>query len=120
MSVQVQTELVEPNAGVPDVAQLDHDRRPSVSVLEVPIGPVEVLQTRPAPSNDDDGLVRAFVVGALVGCVATFTFFVAMSLILRLGLGPAIGIGVFTAFWGGPGFGGMMGAVLRYSRNEPT
>lgn len=119
MSVQAQTEFVERHAGVPDVSQLDHDSRPSVSVLEVPIGPVGV-QTRPAPSNDDDGIVRAFVVGALVGCVATFTFFVAMSLILGLGLGPAIGIGAFTAFWGGPGFGGMMGAVLRYSRNEPT
>jgi hypothetical protein len=117
--VQVQTEFVEPRSGVPGVVQLDHDRRPSVSVLEVPIGPVG-LQIRPAPSNDDDGIVRAFVVGALVGCVATFTFFVAMSLLIGLGLGPAIGIGAFTAFWGGPGFGGMMGAVLRYSRNEQT
>jgi hypothetical protein len=119
MSVQVQTEFVERHAGVPDVLQLDHDSRPSGSVLEAPIGPVGVLPP-PAPSNDDDGIVRAFVMGALVGCVATFAFFFAMSLILGLGLGPAIGIGAFTAFWGGPGFGGMMGAVLRYSRKEPT
>ena len=30
----------------------------------------------------------------------------------------AAGVGAFTAFWGGPGFGGMMGAVLHYSRTE--
>jgi hypothetical protein len=68
-------------------------------------------------SDEDDGIGRAFVVGAIAGYVATFTFFAPMALILGLGIGPAIGIGAFTAFFGGPGFGGMMGAVLRYSHN---
>jgi hypothetical protein len=117
MTAQVQTELIERHTGILDAPPRGHDSRPSVSVLEVPLEPV-LAHGRPAPSNDDDGIVRAFVVGALVGCVATFMFFCSMSLILGLGLGPAIGIGAFTAFWGGPGFGGMMGAVLRYSRNE--
>jgi hypothetical protein len=72
-----------------------------------------------APSlSGDAGLARAFVRGSIVGFVATFVLLGGMTLALGMGVGAALGVGAFTAFWGGPGFGGMMGAVLRYSRTE--
>ena len=67
---------------------------------------------------EESGLARAFAVGSIVGFIATFAVFGGLTLAVGLGVGPTIGVGLFTAFWGGPGFGGMMGAVLHYSRNE--
>jgi hypothetical protein len=63
-------------------------------------------------------VARSAVVGALVGIVM---FTVAISgLGLWVGLEPpaAIGLGLFTALWGGLGFGGMLGAVIAINRIE--
>jgi hypothetical protein len=84
------------------------------------------LAPRPSPAppsaalstSDDAGLARAFVRGSIVGFVATFVLLGGMTLAVGMGVGAALGVGAFTAFWGGPGFGGMMGAVLHYSRAE--
>jgi hypothetical protein len=72
-----------------------------------------------APSTSDDaGLARAFVRGSVVGSVAVFVLLGGLTLAAGMGAAAALGVGAFTAFWGGPGFGGMMGAVLHYSRTE--
>ena len=71
-----------------------------------------------AESSAEAGLGRAFVMGTVIGCVVVFLVLGGISLAVGLGVGPAIAIGAFTAFWGGPGFGGMMGAVLHHSRTE--
>ena len=68
--------------------------------------------------GEDPGLGRAFAIGSLVGFVVTLLLVGGMTLALGVGLAPAFGIGLFTACWGGPGFGGMMGAVLHHARNE--
>jgi hypothetical protein len=63
-------------------------------------------------------LSRAFLKGTIVGTVLVFLFCGGISLLSGLALGPAIGIGAFTAFWGGPGFGGMMGATIYFSYHQ--
>jgi hypothetical protein len=74
----------------------------------------------PVATSEDAGLGRAFVRGSIVGAVAMFVLLGGMALAVGMGNGAALGVGAFTAFWGGPGFGGMMGAVLHYSRTEAT
>jgi hypothetical protein len=32
----------------------------------------------------------------------------------------SLGLGAFAGVWGGPGFGGMLGAILAYARAEST
>jgi hypothetical protein len=63
-------------------------------------------------------IARSAVVGALVGIVM-FTLAIT-GLALWVGLEPpaAIGLGLFTALWGGLGFGGMLGAVIAINRIE--
>lgn len=48
-----------------------------------------------------------FLVGGLFG-IATYAF--------GAGAAAALAVGVFTGMLGGPGFGGMMGFVVQYSK----
>lgn len=68
--------------------------------------------------DDERGLFRAFLAGSLIGFIGVFLVLGGITYGVGMGLGPAIGVGLFAAFWGGPGFGGMMGAVLHHSRND--
>jgi hypothetical protein len=71
-----------------------------------------------APVVGDIGLVWAFVKGSLIGFVVLFALLGGLVFAVGLGAGVAVGVGLFTAAWGGPGFGGMLGAVLHYSKAE--
>lgn len=62
------------------------------------------------------GLGRAYAIGSAVGFVAVFLVCGAICLIAGVEPGAALGAAAFTGFWGGPGFGGMMGAVLHLER----
>jgi hypothetical protein len=61
-------------------------------------------------------MARSFVVGSLLGFVVVFSVAGAIAVIAGTGWGPALGIGSFAGFWGGPGFGGMLGAVMGAER----
>jgi hypothetical protein len=87
---------------------------PAVAVAR----PAPAPGTAPPSTSDDAGLARAFVRGSVVGSVAVFVLLGGLTLAAGMGAAAALGVGAFTAFWGGPGFGGMMGAVLHYSRTE--
>jgi hypothetical protein len=71
-----------------------------------------------SPEADGGGLGRAFVVGSVLGFVTVMVVCGAIALVAGSSLVAAVGIGAFAGFWGGPGFGGMMGAVLHHSRTE--
>ena len=66
----------------------------------------------------DGGFGRAVAAGTAIGFVCTFS--VTMFLMWRTGssLGTSAAVSAFTGFWGGPGFGGMMGATLHSSRRH--
>lgn len=65
----------------------------------------------------DERLGRAFVKGTIAGTMLVFLFCGGISLLAGIRVGAAIGIGVFTAIWGGPGIGGAMGATVYFSQH---
>lgn len=54
---------------------------------------------------------RTVLIGCTIGTVVAFTGIATAALAGGLGLGAALGLGVFSAFWGGLGFGGMLGGA---------
>jgi hypothetical protein len=60
------------------------------------------------------GIGRAAVNGTLVGFVVVLAIVTGIALAAGAGVIGALGVGAFAALWGGPGWGGMVGAV-RYA-----
>lgn len=65
-----------------------------------------------------EGLARSFVRGALVGGVGTFVVTAAIVYTASHLVVSSLAVAGFAAFWGGPGFGGMLGAVGAMTREE--
>ena len=69
------------------------------------------------------GFGRAAVVGAVIGYFVVLTIVTGIALAAGAGVVSALGVGAFAALWGGPGWGGMIGAVRhadRVSDDEPA
>ncbi len=64
------------------------------------------------------GLLRSVVVGAIIGVVLSFVGTTVGMLLADIEPGSAVGLGLFIAFWGGLGFGTMVGGVVWVSNNE--
>lgn len=64
------------------------------------------------------GVGRSVARGSLVGVVIAFVGIAVAMLLGGKGLGAAAGLGVFVAFWGGLGFGSMIGGVMGVIRLE--
>lgn len=68
----------------------------------------------PSESAASKGFVR--------GSIAGFTLVFAIGFLVALNAGaeiwPAIGIAAFAGVWGGPGFGGMIGATLAAVKHD--
>lgn len=64
------------------------------------------------------GTVRAVLIGTIVGALVVGLFTGGVALAFGADLAGAAGVAVFTALWGGPGFGGMMGFVLHDARSR--
>lgn len=97
--------------------------------LVVPEAPARPLPARPLParpvaepvvaaSTRDPGLGRAFALGSAIGFVVVFLVYSGVAWVAGVTAVPAIAVGLFTAFWGGPGFGGMLGAVMFDERRK--
>ncbi len=64
-------------------------------------------------------VARGFVVGSMTGAVIVFLVSLAITVQAGFSVGAAVSIGAFAAAWGGPGFGGMLGAVTGYQKYHP-
>lgn len=64
------------------------------------------------------GTGRAVVVGTLIGFVVVGLLCGGAALAFGASPAGAAAVAAFTGFWGGPGFGGMMGFVLHQSREQ--
>ena len=69
-----------------------------------------------APGSTVEGRIgRGAVRGALVGLVALGSFGAGIGVLTGVDPVGALAIGAFAGIWGGPGFGGMLGATLAYT-----
>lgn len=71
-------------------------------------GPVGALPTW----SDPPGLGRSLIVGSTVGVILSFVGVTIGMLAVDVELSSALGLGLFVAFWGGLGFGTMIGGVV--------
>lgn len=64
------------------------------------------------------GTGRYVLIGTIVGFFVVGGFCGLVGLAFGMEPSAAMALGAFTGFWGGPGFGGMMGFVMHESRAE--
>jgi hypothetical protein len=103
-----ETPLVRPGAGgVRPREQHAHDFVGSASAAEIA-----------SDLTVDQRVGRAAVRGVLVGLVAMSALGTGMGLATGFDMIDSLGLGAFAGVWGGPGFGGMLGATLAYVRAE--
>ncbi len=76
------------------------------------------MYSQPDPADATPAAVRAFATGTLIGVVVVGTFCGGITALFGGGWAGALAVGAFCAFWGGPGFGGMMGFVVHQARAE--
>ena len=77
----------------------------------------EIVQTIERITAESAAL-RGALIGTVIGFFVVGGFTIAVALNAGTSLIAAAGLGAFAAFWGGPGFGGMLGATLAATRNE--
>ena len=70
----------------------------------------------PLVDGTDIGIGRAALIGAAIGFVVIGSLGVALALFAGAAPGAAAAVGVFAGVFGGPGFGGMLGAVIHVTR----
>ena len=68
--------------------------------------------------TSESAALRGALIGTVVGFFVVAGFTVAIALNAGTSLVAAGGVGLFAGFWGGPGFGGMLGATLAATRHE--
>ena len=64
------------------------------------------------------GLGRAILMGSLIGFLVVLAIVCTIAVLAGYDAADALGVGAFAGLWGGPGFGGMMGATLAANRHE--
>ncbi|MBX3315095.1 MAG: hypothetical protein KF906_12345 [Actinobacteria bacterium] len=74
--------------------------------------------SEPGQQNGAPSLGRAIVTGCAVGVVVSMVGMVVSMRLLDVEWASAIGLGLFIAFWGGIGFGAMIGGVVHADRLE--
>ncbi len=64
------------------------------------------------------GMGRGILKGAVVGTLLAFVVTTVGMLAAGVDMGSALGLGLFIGFWGGLGFGCMVGGVLWATSHE--
>lgn len=63
-----------------------------------------------------ESILRWAIVGSIIGFFVIGGLFGLATYAFGGGVAGAIAVGLFTGMLGGPGFGGMMGFVVRYDK----
>ena len=79
------------------------------------------VETRDQPIDDVNreipGILRAAAVGSAIGVVAVFVAVGGALYLNQRDVGLALGLGGMSAFWGGLGFGSMLGGTIHLVRH---
>jgi hypothetical protein len=67
---------------------------------------------------NESGIGRAVVIGAAIASVIVWTFVALAAMYAGESPGGSFAMGAYAAFFGGPGFGGMLGAVIYIERQR--
>jgi hypothetical protein len=78
--------------------------------------PLRLTSPSTPTSVEPPGLLRAVAIGSLVGIVLAMLAVTGALLVGGSSTSEAVGIGAMAAFWGGLGFGSMVGGVIFLSR----
>ena len=100
----------------PDAIDAD-DRAEPASAPAVAVGAASTVWHNPDLVLEGR-VARSAVIGAAIGIVSFVIVIGGLGLWVGLDLPGAAALGVFTAFWGGLGFGGMVGAVRAINQAE--
>ena len=66
----------------------------------------------------ESAALRGAILGTVIGILVVGLGTAAIALNAGASMIAAVGLGAFAAFWGGPGFGGMLGGTLAAVRND--
>jgi hypothetical protein len=66
----------------------------------------------PSSAGELPGILRAVAIGSAIGMVLALALVGGGLLLAGRGSGVALGVGGVAAFWGGLGFGSMLGGTL--------
>ncbi len=72
----------------------------------------------PGVGGGPNQILRWAVIGSIIGFLLVGGMFAISTYLFSDDLVGAIAVGLFTGLLGGPGFGGMMGFVVQYSKQE--
>jgi hypothetical protein len=76
------------------------------------------LELQDVAAAEESPVARGVVVGAAVGIVCFVIGISALAIAVGVPVWSSIGLGAFTALWGGLGFGAMIGGVHALNRME--
>lgn len=82
----------------------------------MPDEPLRLTRSSTPTSVEPPGLLRAVAIGSLLGIVLAMLAVTGALLAGGSSTSEAVGIGAMAAFWGGLGFGSMVGGVIFLSR----
>lgn len=88
---------------------------PSAGTAAPGAGPTPAESGSP-PETPEASIGHGVLVGSIVGVLSSFVVTSAGMFAAGVEAGGAVGLGLFVAFWGGLGFGSMMGGVAGFIR----
>ncbi|CAN5485668.1 hypothetical protein BH10ACT1_BH10ACT1_03290 [soil metagenome] len=103
---------VPQHAPITDAEEIDRFEAFIGRVQPPPSSTTTSTSAAPGSSKHAPGLGRSIVIASTATISVTFTAVTIGFLATGTSLASSIGIGLFAAFWGGGGFGAMIGGVV--------
>ena len=93
-----------------DITSSDRSSRTRPSLQIVPRAADAAVVAAAGPQDGDVG--RWAAIGAAIGFTVLLVAVTVAGTVGGVGFGASLGVGLFVGFWGGAGFGFMMGATI--------
>jgi hypothetical protein len=110
MTDLAQEYLIQPDATRPPRPTLEIVRNEPVTAATSDVSAA-------SPATEEPDIERSAIIGAVVGFFAVMIAITVGGTLGGVEPGSAFGMGVFAGFWGGGGFGFMMGATIPLARH---